>query len=282
MNRTQKKVRRITKRSIQFVLLMILVFIINLPIIYMVLNSFKSNAELTSSEMTFFPKNFTWENFQYVFMYSDVPRYFLNSVIITFSSCLIAIVVAACAGYVLSRFENRGTSAYGKLLLILQIFPMILVLIPLFVLFTRAGLINTRISLIILYTAICLPYSVWMFKSYFDSIGKEMEEAAWIDGCTRAQSFRKVVIPLTWPGVVAVTIYAFVLCWNEFMLANSFLRTDEIKTMPVAIRSFIMLDTTNWGYMMATATVALLPVFLLFLFFQKYMIAGYTDGGTKE
>jgi ABC-type glycerol-3-phosphate transport system permease component len=168
------------------------------------------------------------------------------------------------------------------LLLALQIFPMILVLIPLFIFFVNLGLLNTRLSLIILYTAICIPYPVWMFKAYFDSIGRELEEAAWIDGCSRPQAFARVVIPLTWPGVIAVAIFSFILCWNEFMMANLFLRKDELKTLPVAIRSFIAAETTNWGQMMAAATIALIPVFILFVFFQRFMIAGYTEGGTKE
>ncbi len=169
-----------------------------------------------------------------------------------------------------------------SLLLILQIFPLILVLIPLFVFFSKLGLLNKQLSVIILYTAICIPYSTCMFRAYFDSIGKELEEAAWIDGCSKFQAFVRAVIPVTWPGVIAVSIYCVILCWNEFMMANLFLRQGELRTLPVVIRSFISSETTNWAQMMATATIAFIPVFILFIFFQKFMIAGYTDGGTKE
>jgi len=272
-----KKIRRIAV----FVLLLGFVFVLDFPIIFMVLNSLKPNDELLKT-LTFLPDNWTFENYIAVFQKNNLMVYIKNSFFLTASSCLIAISASALAGYVLSRYRHGAIQTYGSLLLMLQIFPMILVLIPLFVFFTKLGMLDKHISVILLYTAICVPYSTCMFRAYFDSIGKSLEEAAWIDGCTKFQAFVRIVIPLTWPGFIAVTIYCIILCWNEFMMANLFLRKSELRTLPVVIRSFISSDSTNWAQMMATATIAFIPVFILFIFFQKYMIAGYTDGGTKE
>lgn len=268
------------KRKVVFVLLLCLVFLLDFPIIFMVMNSFKPNDELLKS-ITFLPNSFTMENYMAIFSKSDLMVYIKNSLFLTVSSCLIAIFASALAGYVLSRYRSRASGFYGSVLLMLQIFPMILVLIPLFVFFTKLRLLDKHVSVVLLYTAICIPYSTCMFRAYFDSIGKELEEAAWIDGCNRFQAFVRIVVPLTWPGFIAVTIYCVILCWNEFMMANLFLRKNELRTLPVVLRSFIASESTNWAQMMATATIAFIPVFILFIFFQKYMIAGYTDGGTK-
>lgn len=276
----KKRIKKMGKRIIMFVLLCVLVFLINLPIIYMIANSFKPLEEIMSTN-TLWPQNFTLDNYRHVFRNTKILLYIGNSFAIATITTIVVVVVSSLAGYILSRFINRLTRLYGKFLLVLQVFPLILALIPLFVLFSKMNLINTKTAMVILYTAIGIPYSVQMFSAYFMSVPKEIEESAWIDGCSKAQTFFRIALPLVGPGLAAVTIYDFVLCWNEYMLASIFIKDINSRTLTVGISMFVSEFTSSWNYMFASATMAMIPIFVLFLFFQKYMIAGWTSGSVK-
>jgi ABC-type glycerol-3-phosphate transport system permease component len=276
----KKEARRRIKRAALFVLMLALVGTINLPVLYMVLNSFKLKTELMSSN-AILPQAFTLKNYAHVFTRTKLLTYLKNSAILTVASTALIVAASAMAGYALARFPNRITRNSGKLFLLLQIFPLVLALIPLFILFTQLGLTNSYFGVILIYTAIGLPYSVLMFKGYFASISVELEEAAWIDGCSRLGSFACIIMPVSGPGIIAVAIYDFILCWNEFMIANIFLRKADFMSLPVGIKMFVSEFSAEWGYMMASATVAVIPMFILFVFFQRYLITGATTGSLK-
>jgi ABC-type glycerol-3-phosphate transport system permease component len=155
------------------------------------------------------------------------------------------------------------------------------VLIPLFVLFRSFNMIDSYYTVIILYLTVHLPFAIWMYKGFFDSIPKDLEEAAWMDGCTRLGGFLRIVLPVSGPGIAAVAIFSFLFSWNEYMIANVFLRNEEYMTIPVGLQMFMQQFSTDWGSLTAAATIAMLPVLVFFLFVQKYMIYGAVAGSVK-
>ncbi len=160
-------------------------------------------------------------------------------------------------------------------------FPIILALIPLFILFRTLGLINSPLSVIILYTVVHLPFATWMARSFFDTIPRELEEAALVDGCSRFGAFLRIVLPLSGPGLAAIAIFSFLFSYNEFFVANVFLRDENAMTLPVGITMFMQQYSTDWGSLMAAATLTVVPTFILFLGIQKYITYGAVSGGVK-
>lgn len=263
-----------------FCTLLIIVFLVNLPIIMMIFNSFKPTSEILSSK-SFFPKHPSFDNFIYLNSRAKFWVYFKNSLIVAVIGTIASIVIAAFSGYALSRYRSKLISVYSNSLLLLQMFPLILVLIPLFIMFRNLNLINTYFAVCLLYITAHLPFAIWMYKGFFDAIPKDLEEAAWIDGCTRSQGFAKVVLPISGPGIAAVAIFSFIFSWNEYLIANVFLRKNELMTIPVGIQMFMQQYATDWGSLSAAATLAMLPAFIIFLFVQKYMVHGAVAGSVK-
>lgn len=268
------------RRWYLFILLLAIVLIVNLPIIAMILNSFRSTTEIMASR-SFIPSNVSLDNYYYLSARTKFWTYLQNSMIVSIGGTVISIAFAALAGYALSRFRSVVITAYSRTLLMIQMFPLILALIPLFILFRNLGLVNTHLSVIILYTVVHLPFATWMFKAFFDSIPRELEEAALVDGCTKLQGFTKIVLPLSGPGMAAVAIFSFLFSYNEYFIANVFLRSERVMTIPVGIQMFMQQFATDWGSLMAAATLAMIPTFILFLFVQRYMIYGAVAGGVK-
>ena len=260
-------------------LMLVIVVIINLPIITQVLNSFRSSSQILMKG--FFNSTYTFDNYIYLATKTKIWIYFLNSIIVTVSASAVSVVVSAMAGFALSRFKSRLVSAFSMLLLLLQMFPLILALISLYILFSKLSLTNTYFGIVLIYIAISLPFTTWMYKGFFDSIPKELEEASWIDGCTRVMTLFKIILPLSRPGMIAVSIYSFLLSWNEFMMANIFLRKNELMTIPVGIQMFVQQYSTDMGGITAATTLAIVPVFLFIIFGQKYLVGGAITGGVK-
>jgi ABC-type glycerol-3-phosphate transport system permease component len=268
------------KRWFLFGLLLVVVFVVNFPIITMLLNSFQSTAEIMSSR-NLIPVNLSLDNYRYLSERTEFWTYLRNSMIVSLGGTLASIVLAALAGYTLSRFRSLVITVYSRTLLMIQMFPLILALIPLFILFRNMGLVNSHLSVIILYTVVHLPFATWMFKAFFDSIPRELEEAAQVDGCTKLQGFARIVLPLSGPGIAAVAIFSFLFSYNEYFIANVFLRNESVMTVPVGIQMFMQQFATDWGSLMAAATLATVPTFVLFLFVQRYMVYGAVAGGVK-
>jgi ABC-type glycerol-3-phosphate transport system permease component len=263
-----------------FFVLLLITFLVNLPIITMILNSFKSNGEIMSSKLIL-PVHFTFENYINLWKTSKFGLQFKTSAIVSLYGTGLSIIIAALAGYAVSRYRSRFISTFSSTLLMLQMFPVILVLIPLFIMFRNFHLVDTYFSVILLYLVSNLPFAIWMYRGFFDSIPKDLEEAAWIDGCTRLQSFIRVVLPISAPGVAAVAIFSFLFTWNEYLIASVFLRSEGTMTIPVGLQLFMQQYASDWGSLTAASTLALMPVFIFFLFVQKYMIYGSVAGSVK-
>ncbi len=261
-------------------MLAVIVVVVNLPIITMVINSFKTTDQILAGN-DLLPRTLTFANYHYITERTPFWTYFANSFLVAIGATLLSIFAAALAGYALSRFAYPLIRGYSSILLMVQMFPLILALIPLFILFRNLGLVNTRLSVILLYSVVNLPFATWMFRAYFDAIPRELEEAAMIDGATRLQAFFRVVLRLSGPGVAAVTIFSFLFNYNEYLIASIFLRDDAKMTIPVGIQMFMQQYQTDWGSLMAAATLAMLPAFVFFLLVQRYMVYGAVAGAVK-
>jgi len=263
-----------------FGLMCLLVIAIDMPIISLILNSFRSTAEILSSS-SLIPEAPSLVNYVYVAERTSFFQYLLNSLIMAGGGMALSILAATLAGYVLSRFRTRIFGAYATGLFLVQMFPILLALIPLFILFRTLTLINPYSSGIIMYTVAQLPLATSMFRAFFDGIPNDLEEAAKIDGANRLQAVALVVLPLAGPVIAAVAIFAFLFSYNEYLIAAVFLRRERLFSIPVGIQQFMQQYSTDWGSLMAAATMAMLPTVVLFLFIQKYMMYGAIGSGVK-
>ncbi len=260
-------------------LLLTIVIVVDLPIIMMMLNSLRSTSEILSGGLL--PHAPSLANYQYLIERTPFWTYFSNSVLVALGATAMTVVVAALAGYTLSRFRARAITGYSRLLLLVQMFPLILTLIPLFILFRELHLVNTRTSVLLLYAVVHLPFATWMFKAFFDAIPRELEEAAQVDGSSRIGAFWRIVLRLSGPGIAAVTIFSLLFSYNEYLIASIFLRDEAKMTIPVGVQMFMQQFQTDWGSLMAAATMAMLPTVVFLLFVQKSMTYGAVAGSVK-
>lgn len=260
-------------------LMLVIVIFLNMPIILMVLNSFQTTEQMLLSRSVI-PAVFSLENYRGL---TQTPffQYFRNSLVVSLGATTVSVTAAVLGGYALSRYRNGLLQGYATALFAVQMFPVILALIPLFLIFQPLGLINTPFSVIIVYAMVNLPFITWMARSYFDTIPRELEEAALIDGCGPIEAFLRIVLPLSGPGIAATAIFAFLFSYNEFFIANVFLRTTNAMTLPVGIRMFMDQFSTDWGSLMAAASLMMLPTLVLFMFVQKFIAHGAVAGGVK-
>lgn len=268
------------KRWMMFWLLVVITIVINLPIILMVMNSFQTTEQLVN-RTSILPHDLTLANYRYLNERTNFWTFLWNSFTVSGVSTITSAAVAALAGYALSRFRGRLITGYSRALFVVQMFPIILALIPLFMLFRSLGLINSPWSVIILYTVVHLPFATWMARAFFDTIPRELEDAALVDGCSRFGAFVRIVLPLSGPGLAAIGIFSFLFSYNEFFVANVFLRDQDAMTLPVGITMFMQQYSTDWGSLMAAATVTVIPTFILFLGIQKWITYGAVSGGVK-
>src|SRR5438105_2719152 len=262
-------------------LMLVLVLILDYPIFAIFLNAFRSTAEILSTT-SIIPQQPTLANFAYLTARTNFWGFFVSSLIVAGLGTVVSIICAGTADYTLSRYHKlRSVSNYSRALMLVQMFPLILALIPLFIIFKDAGLVNTYWSVILVYTVLNLPFATWMFEGFFDAIPRELEEAAFVDGSSRIGTFRRIVLPLSGPGTAAVTIFTFLLCYNEFLIASIFLPDPDTMTIPVGIQLFMQQYSTYWRSLMAAACLASIPTIIFFLFVQKYMVQGVVAGAVK-
>ena len=257
-----------TKTALIFGVLTIITILMNIPIIMVFLNSLRPTSMILT-EPGFLPRQPSLINYEIVTQETTFWQWLRNSIVVAGGGTALCISAAALAGYSLSRFRRRLLYVYSNGLLMLQMFPIILALIPLFILFRDLKLINTFFAPILIYSVVQLPFATWMFKSFFDAIPRDLEEAALIDGCSRIGAFLRVVLPLTGPAFAAVSIFAFLFAYNEFLIASVFLRRAELMTVSVGIQTFIQQYGAEWGSMMAAATLAIIPSLVLFMFVER-------------
>jgi arabinogalactan oligomer/maltooligosaccharide transport system permease protein len=228
------------------------------------------------------PAHLSTANFHSLFADQPFARWLLNSVIVAGSTTVLGVFLACTAAYAFSRFRFPGRRAGLMAFLVSQMFPGTLMLIPLYIIIVKLlGLGSTYTGVILLYTVTSIPFCVWMMKGYFDTIPKELEESALIDGASQATIFFRIILPLAKPAVAVTALFSFMTGWNEFVQAATFMNREDMYTGPVGLRFFVGGFTQQWGYFAAGSIIAAIPVMALFLFLQKYLVSGLTAGAVK-
>jgi ABC-type glycerol-3-phosphate transport system permease component len=280
-HRAPRSYRKAFALLVTYTLLLTAATVILFPVFWMASSSLKPANELFARNMTMLPVNWTLENYRNVWEGTSFPAYFWNSFKVASISTATSVVISMYAAYALARIQFRGRQAYGLLLLVTQMFPHILLVIPLFLIIQRLGLINTHLSLIIAYTSFSLPFTIWMLRGFFESIPRELEEAAAIDGASQLLTFHRVILPLAGPGLAAVTMFGFIRSWNEFLFALVFLQAHDLFTLPIGLASFQEEYTFRWDLIMAGAGIVTLPVLFFFLLMQRFIVQGLLGGAVK-
>ena len=250
------------------------------PIAWVLLSSLKPGYAIQSSELTLF-RDTTLANYSYVLTRTNFPRWFLNSVIVAAFTMAIGIFFSATTGYAVSRFNFPGRRPLMMVFLVTQMFPVAILIVPIYTIMARLGLINTMPALIIAYLTIAVPFCAWMLKGYFDSIPTSLDEAAALDGCGPFATFWKVVLPLARPAVAVTAFYTFLTAWGEVAYASAFIQTDNRFTLAYGLQQFVPQFNPQWEYLTAAAVLVTLPAGLVFFFAQKHLVSGLTAGGTK-
>ncbi len=285
MNINQKTVRMHMKgdgkaRGFSRTLLILYCAVIAFPIIFVVMTSFKSTSEFYTNVWGL-PQHVAWENYAMAWNDAKIGQYMLNSVIIVSIVLIVSLIVGALAGYALSRFRIKHAEIIMLAILACTMLPSESVIMPLYLITSKIGLIGSRMSLIIPYIAWGLPMTIYIFRNFFDTIPNELLEAARIDGCTEVQTFTKVAIPLMLPAIATNAILIFVAWWGELLWATVALASSSIKTIPIGMVSFSAQFGTNWGPMCAAICIILIPLVVFFCFVQKYFVQGLTGGAVK-
>jgi len=275
---------RNSRRShiLPLVILTLFSVIVLIPVVWMVSTSLKTTPETFTLPPRIIPETLTFE--AYLRIWSDYPMgfYFRNSAIIVFASTTITLVFSTLAGFGLSRFKLKGAGAFLTFLLVTQMFPSIMLLIPFFQMMKTWGLINTHLGLIVAYIAFRVPLCSWLMLGYFESIPKDLDAAASIDGLSKFQTFLRIVLPLSLPGVAATGIYAFFESWNEYLFALVLTTSETMKTLPVGVGQLIGQYRIQWNDLMSASITASVPLLIVFLFLQRYLLSGLTAGAVKQ
>ncbi|MGJ8586165.1 MAG: carbohydrate ABC transporter permease [Marinosulfonomonas sp.] len=227
------------------------------------------------------PSAMTFDNFRSVLFKTDFLKYFGNSLYVSLGTAAVTTLIAAGAGYAFSRFVFKGKALIIAVMLITQMFPLLMIIAPIYKLVSSLGLLNSLTSLIVVYTAFNIPFATFLMQSFFDGIPKDLEEAAMMDGCSRFQALRKVILPLTLPGLGATLGFVFTAAWSELLFALMLISKNESMTFPVGLLTFVSKFSVDWGQMMAAGVLALIPSCLFFIFIQRYLVQGLTSGAVK-
>lgn len=263
--------------------LMIAAFVIFalFPLYWLLKVSVTPNDILYTEGVRMWPSRTTWDNYTFVLTQSNFPHYFMNSVIVAGTTAAVTTVIAALTGYAFSRFAFRGKVIIVALMLITQMFPLVMLIAPIFKILAPLGLTDSLTGLIIVYTAFNVPFATFLMQSFFDGIPKDLEEAAMIDGNTRFEAFRAIILPLTLPGVAATLGFVFTAAWSELLFALMLVSSESASTFPLGLLSFVSKFSVDFGQMMAAGVLALIPACLFFLLIQRYLVQGLTAGAVK-
>ena len=253
-----------------------------IPVLWMVSTSLKTEPETFAIPPRWIPETITLAS--YKAMWVDYPflYYFRNSIAVTLIAVVISISISCLTGYGVTRFRFRGKESFLGFVLLTQMFPSVMLLVPYYKVLNTYGLENTLIGLSLVYISFTVPFCSWMMVGYFKTIPLELDEAAIIDGCSRWQAFTKITLPVVIPGVASSAIYAFVTCWNEYMFANLLMADEKLKTVSVGIAELNGYYKIMWNDLMASSVVASIPLVIGFIFLQKYFIGGLTAGAVKS
>lgn len=275
------KVKNFLSTAFSYLFLIVFTIIAIYPILNVVSISLRPADRLLSTSLRIIPENASLNSYIQLFTRTPFLRWLANSTFVSAVVMLTGVTLASTAGYALSRFRFFGKKAVMIGILITQMFPATMLLLPLYIMLIKLHLLNSYLGIIIVYTSTALPFCVWQMKGYYDTIPVSLEEAARIDGCNQFQAFYKVVFPLALPALVITALFSFMSAWAEYVVAAQILQEPELYTLAIGLKQFESSMATEWGLYAAGSLVVSIPVVLLFLFLSRYLISGLTLGSVK-
>lgn len=280
---TSNTTRNRVVNSLSYAFLIVMSLLVLLPLLWMVLTALKSMQDITMSRgLNILPSKFEWSNFTK--LWNDYPMlaYLKNSLVTVMGSTILMVICTTLCGFGLARFEFKVKEFFLSFLLVTQMFPAVMKIVPYYQILSKLGLVNTNSGLTVVYTSFVIPFCTWMIYGYFRTIPKGLDEAARIDGCGWFTIFWRIILPLVMPGLIATTIYAFLQNWNEYMFASVLTTAEVNKTLPVGIGQMADAYKIEWNSLMCASIISSVPSLILFLFLQKHLISGMTAGAIKE
>lgn len=273
--------RRAGSLAATYAILVVLSAFALVPVLWMVSTAFKTTRETMTTPPTWIPTEVSLDAFGRLWAEYPFLEWFANSFVITIVSMVVCVAFACLAGYGLTRYTFRGRGSMITFILVTQMFPSVMLLVPFYSLIARFGLIDTRLGLILVYTSFTMPFCTWMMYGFFKTLPLDLDEAARIDGANVWQTFSRIILPLTLPGIASTSIYAFITAWNEYMFAFILTRSPEMRTLSVGIAEMNGYQQVLWNDMMAASLIASVPLVVLFIFLQRFFIGGLTAGAVK-
>jgi arabinogalactan oligomer/maltooligosaccharide transport system permease protein len=269
------------RRILSYFILILFCIVSLYPVLQVLTISLRPADRLLSTSLEFIPENATF--MAYVELFRDRPflAWMLNSLFVSLVVTLTGTVLASTAGYAFSRFTFSGKNLGMLGLLTTQMFPATMLLLPLYIMLIKLGLINTFLGVIIIYTATALPFTIWTMKGYYDTIPYSLEEAARIDGCNQFEAFYRIILPLAAPALVITALFSFMTAWAEYVVAAQILQDSGLWTLPLGLKSFEANMSTEWGLYGAASLIVAIPVVILFLALSRYLVSGLTLGSVK-
>ena len=277
------KLIKILSKALIYIILIVSVILVFFPVFWMVNNSFKPNDEAFNFPPKILPERFTLENYiSQLKNRTGFLTYFKNGVLVSSSVVILTIFLSVLSGYSLSRFKYKGQKAILMFMLSTQMFPLVLLVISIYLIYYKLGLINTYPGLILSFTNFSLPFSIWMIKGFCDSVPMEIEEAAYVDGCSKLGVLFRIVIPTIIPGIVAISLFTFLLSWNNLLFALQLASKSNLLTIPPGfLREYYGQYNYYWTSAFAGSTIVTIPIAVIFIFFQKQFVSGLTAGAVK-
>lgn len=269
------------ERSLIYFVIATYLFITLAPLLWVLSTSFKPNPEAISFPPQFLPDKPTLDNYIFVLTDPKLVISLFNSLAVSLASTGLSVAVSALGGYAFARFDFKGKNLLISTILGLFMIPVVINIIPLYIMLANVGLLNSLFALVLTFQILIIPLNIFLLKNYFETIPKELEEAALIDGCSKIRAFWHVIVPISMPGFLIAAILSFRFSWNEFVLPVVLSNRPDVMVFQVALYQFISLYRIDWGYLTAGINIALIPVVVLMLFFQKKMIRGLTLGAVR-
>ena len=273
-------VRRLRVLFTHVALILVCIILVS-PFVWMVSSSFKGLGDIMSIPPRIIPQEPTLDNYDMVFEETSFVNALFNSLQVAFATVIFSMIIATFSAYALSRFRFKGNVTLSICIIAAQMIPSVSRIIPLFVVFQTYGLLNNLLGVITAYTTAALPFCTWMLKGYFDSIPIELEQAAMVDGCTEIQAMRRVLLPVAAPAIATVALFAFIVAWNELLMARALLKSERLYTLSVHLSNFATDELTNWGMLMAYSAMVTIPSLIFFTYLQRQIISGLTGGAVK-
>jgi ABC-type glycerol-3-phosphate transport system permease component len=252
-----------------------------LPLLWMLSTSLKPPREVLATPPTLIPAAPTLENYARLLGQTAFVRYFVNSVSVAGLTVLLTMAVGAVGAYSLTRFRFPGREGIARLILCTYMFAPIMIVVPIYILARRLGIVDTHTALVLSYSSFCLPFSLWLLRAFFQSIPIELEEAAQVDGAGRPRALAYIVAPLALPGLIATSIFTFTLAWNDYIFTRILIVSDELKTLPVGVQDLFSAAVVDWGLVMAAGMLITIPALAFFMAVQRHLVAGWGTGGLK-